>query len=82
MLEVGTEVYQKNKVESSLEGSFSHIYDSTATLSREKTEPHIQKKTEIKAVANVSKNVQLETGDDGDERTVDDTVFNDYETID
>jgi molecular chaperone DnaK len=82
MLEVGTEVYQKNKVESSLEGSFSHNYDSTATLSREKTEPHIQKKTEIKAVANVSKNVQLETGDDGDECTVDDTVFNDYETID
>ncbi len=82
MLEVGTEVYQKNKDHSSLEASFSGVFDSNATSSREKTEPNMKQTAEIKAVVNVSKNVQLETGDNGKGNSADDTVFNDYETID
>jgi molecular chaperone DnaK len=81
MLEVGTELYQNNGGRSSSEPSYSSIFDSNTQSSRAKTEPHMKESAEIKAVVNVSKNVKLD-GISGNENSGDDTVFNDYETID
>ena len=75
LLEIGTDVYQHTS--SGLESSFNSFNDNIYDA---KTEINPAQEDEIKAVVSVPKNVKIEAGKDA--TTTDETMFNDYESVD